>query len=543
MSTKYIFMTGGVCSGLGKGITAAALGRLLKARGYKVTIQKFDPYINQYPGLLSPYQHGEVYVTEDGAEVDLDLGHYERFIDENLSAANSVSAGKIYAEVLNKEVNRAYGGNTIQVIPHITDAIKERVYRAGQNAQSDIIISEIGGTVGDIESLPFLEAIRQTQHDVGYQNVMYIHVTLVPYLDFAEEMKTKPTQHSVKDLLELGIKPDALVCRTEKPIPDEIREKLAKFCHVDKSNVIENIDVCCLYEVPLLLEEERFAEVVCRRLNLDPPPPDLSEWKSLTDKFRGLKDELTIGLVGKYTEFHDAYLSVVEAMKHAGIIYNHKIEIKWVHAEELNDNNAAEYLGGLGGIIMPGGYGDRGIPGLISAVCYARENKIPFLGIGLGMHCALIEFARNVMNRPEADTIEFNPDTSMPIIERIHINRPFEEEPGSTSSTKTLLTMRKGAFPCKLTPGTLTHAAYGEALIYERFRHLFKVSNQYRSDFVKAGIIESALSADGQNVEGFELPGHPWFVGVQFHPEFKSRITRPSPLIKAFVEACLSVIG
>jgi len=534
MNTKYIFMTGGVCSGLGKGITAASLGRLLKARGYKVTIQKFDPYINQYPGLLSPYQHGEVYVTEDGAEVDLDLGHYERFIDENLSAANSVSAGKIYAEILNKEVNRAFGGSTIQVIPHITDAIKERIYRAGQNSRSDIIISEIGGTVGDIESLPFLEAIRQAQHDVGYQNVMYVHVTLVPFLNFADEMKTKPTQHSVKDLLELGIKPDALVCRTEKPISEDIRVKLSKFCHVDESCIIENIDVRCLYEVPLLLEEERFAEIVCKRLHLDPPPPDLAEWRSLTEKFNGLENVLTIGLVGKYTELPDAYLSVVEAMKHAGIVHNHKIEFKWVHAEDITDKNAAKYLNGLKGIIVPGGYGERGVPGLISAVRFARVNKIPFLGIGMGMHCALIEFAQNVMKCPEADSIEHNPETTMPIIELIHLNRPFVENP-------VMLDMRKGAHPCKLTSGTLIHAAYGETLIYERFRHLYKINNQYRTDFTKAGIIESALSADEQNVEGIELPTsmHPWFAGVQFHPEFKSRITRPNPLIKAFIGACL----
>ncbi|MCL2839266.1 MAG: CTP synthase [Defluviitaleaceae bacterium] len=543
METKYIFMTGGVCSGLGKGMTAASLGRLLKARGYKVTIQKFDPYINQHPGLLNPLQHGEVYVTEDGAEVDLDLGHYERFIDENLSVANSVSAGKIYAEILNSEVNRAFGGNTIQVIPHITDAIKERIYRASQNAQSDIIISEIGGTVGDIESLPFLEAIRQTQQDVGYQNVMYIHVTLMPYLGFAGEMKTKPTQHSVKDLLGLGIKPDALVCRTERPLDEEIRQKLAQFCHIDKSCIIENIDVDCLYEAPLLLEEEKFAEVVCKRLNTTPriDPPDLDEWRELTAKVKALKNELTIGLVGKYTALPDAYLSTMEAMKHAGVRYDYKINFKLIDAEKITDKNAAKHLSGLKGIIVPGGYGERGIPGLISAVQYAREKKVPFLGIGLGMHCALIEFAQNVMNRPEADTKEHNPEAEMAVIESIHQNRPFDEGAGNPMATKTMLAMRKGAYPCKLTQGTIVHEAYGETLIYERFRHLYKVNNQYRADFTKAGIIESALSADEQNVEGIELPAsmHPWFAAVQFHPEFKSRITRPSPLIKAFIGACL----
>ena len=536
METKYIFMTGGVCSGLGKGITAASLGRLLKARGYKVTIQKFDPYINQYPGLLSPYQHGEVYVTEDGAEVDLDLGHYERFIDENLSAANSVSAGKIYAEILQKETNRVYEGNTIQVIPHITDAIKERIYRASQNAQSDIIISEIGGTVGDIESLPFIEAIRQTMSDVGYQNVMYIHVTLLPYLDFADEMKTKPSQHSVKDLLALGIKPDALVCRTEKPLSDEIKDKLSKFCNVDKTCIIENLDVRCLYEVPLLLEGEHFAEIVCHRLGLNPPAPDLTEWENLVAQFRDVKDELAIGLVGKYTEFHDAYLSMVEALKHAAITHNVKVRIKWIPAEEITDENAATHLDNLKGILVPGGYGDRGIPGLISAVRYAREKNVPFLGIGMGMHCALVEFAKNVVNRPEADTAEHNPETTMPIIEQTTIpyDRPYDQD-----SPKFMPTMRKGAHPCKVAPNTILHSAYNETLIYERFRHLYKVNNQYRNDLTQHGIVESALSADEQNVEAIELPSHSWFVGVQFHPEFKSRITRPNPLIKAFIGACL----
>jgi CTP synthase len=528
MQTKYIFMTGGVCSGLGKGITAASLGRLLKARGYKVTIQKFDPYINQEPGLLSPYQHGEVFVTEDGAEVDLDLGHYERFIDENLSAANSVSAGKIYWEVLQGERCGKYKGETIQVIPHITDAIKKKIYLASKNAGADIIISEIGGTVGDIESLPFCEAIRQTMSDVGYENVMYIHVTLIPYLNFADEMKTKPSQRSVKDLLSLGIKPDAVVCRTEYALADDMREKLALFCNVEKSCVIENMNVASIYELPLLLEEERFADVVCKRLQLSPPPPDLSEWKSLVEKNKNLQNEITIGLVGKYSELHDAYLSVVEALEHAGIAQNTKVNIKWLHAKEIA--NKDEQLKNLHGILVPGGYGKRDTAGIISAVKYARENKIPFLGIGIGMQCALIEFARNVMNRADANSEEFSAATSMPLIEYI-IRPDVDAAPPK----------RKGALPCKINPDTLTFAAYNENLIYERFRHLFKVNNQYRADLIAAGIIEAAVSRDEQHLEAIELPTHvhPWFVGVQFHPEFKSRITRPSPIIKAFIGACV----
>jgi len=529
MDTKYIFMTGGVCSGLGKGITAASLGRLLKARGYKVTIQKFDPYINQDPGLLSPYQHGEVYVTEDGAEVDLDIGHYERFIDENLSAANSVSAGKIYWEVLHGELSGKYKGATIQTIPHITDAIKERIYRASKNAGSEIIISEIGGTVGDIESLPFIEAIRQTARDVGQENVMYIHVTLIPYLNFADEMKTKPSQNSVKDLLSFGIKPDALVCRTEYPLPDDLREKMALFCNVEKSCVIENLNVPSLYEVPLLLEAEGFGDIVCRRLGLTPPPPDLTEWHALVEKNNNLSNEVTIGLVGKYTELRDSYLSVINALEHAGVAQNTKVKLKLIHAKEITDANAAKKFKGLKGVIMPGGFGKRDTDGLISAVKYARENNVPFLGIGLGMQLALVEFARNVMGNPNAATEEINPDSDMLLIE--HITKPATEEKSRPK--------RKGAFPCKLTSDTKIFAAYGENLIYERFCHLFKVNNQYRAALAEAGVIEAAISADEQHLEVFELASHPWFVGVQFHPEFKSRITRPSPIIMAFVGACL----
>jgi len=534
MQTKYIFMTGGVCSGLGKGITAASLGRLLKARGYRVTIQKFDPYINMFPGMLNPDQHGEVYVTEDGAEVDLDLGHYERFIDENLNAGNAVTAGRIYTEVLNAERRGDYKGSTIQVIPHITNAIKERICRAGDN--SDIIISEVGGTVGDIEGLPFLEALRQIMYDKGYANVMYVHVTLVPYLSFADEIKTKPSQHSVKQLLSLGIRPDALVCRTERPLEDDMKDKLALFCNVDRECIIENANVDCLYEVPLLLEDENFAEIVCKRLQLDPPPPDLTEWRGLVNRYKSATGTVNIGLVCKY-ELRDAYLSVFEALKHAGIHHNVNVNTLVIHAEDINDTSAPNYLAGLDGILIPGGYGSRGTPGLICTARYARENKIPFLGIGKGMQCAVIEFARNIAGLPGADSIEDNADTPTPVIELIP--RPASVPQVETDAKHP---MRRGAQPCKLTPDSLTHAAYNEALIYERFRHMYRINNQYRGQLQDAGLLQTATSPDEQHVEAVELPTsiHPWFVGVQFRPEFKSRITRPSPLFKAFLGAAVN---
>ena len=533
MQTKYIFMTGGVCSGLGKGVTVASLGRLLKARGYRVTIQKFDPYINMFPGMLNPGEHGEVYVTEDGAEVDLDFGHYERFIDENLNSGNSVSTGRIYTEVLNTERRGGYKGSTIQVIPHITNAIKEHIYRAGGN--SDIIISEIGGTVGDIESLPFLEAIRQVMYDKGAANVMYVHVTLVPYLSFADEMKTKPSQHAVKELLSLGIRPDALVCRTEKPLNTDLKDKLALFCNVEKDCIIENGNVDCIYEVPLLLEKERFADIVCKRLQLDPPQPELTEWASLVSKYNTAGKTVTIGLVSKY-ELRDAYLSVLEALKHAGIAHNVKVKIKMIHAECIWDDNTASHLADLDGIVIPGGYGGRGVQGQISAAKYARENKIPFLGIGQGMQCAAIEFARNVAGITDANSAEDKSETSAPVID--HITPPAMD-------AETKPPMRKGAQPCKLDPDSLIYAAYGEALIYERFRHLYKLNNQYRGELKAHGLVEAAYSPDNQFVEAIELPKsqHPWFVGVQFRPEFKSRITRPSPMFKAFVGAVLGMVG
>ena len=529
MQTKYIFMTGGVCSGLGKGITAASLGRLLKARGYRVTIQKFDPYINMYPGMLNPEQHGEVFVTEDGAEVDLDLGHYERFIDENLYAGNSVSAGRIYGEVLSNERRGDYMGSTIQVIPHVTDVIKEHIRHAGGG--TDIIISEIGGTVGDIESLPFLEAIRQIMYDEGAANVMYVHVTLVPYLAFADEMKTKPTQHAVKELLSLGIRPDAIVCRTEKPLTADLKKKLSDFCNVDKDNIIENANVDCIYEVPLLLEEERFADIVCKRLLLNPGEPELTEWAGLVAKYKAISKTVNIGMVCKY-ELPDAYLSVHEALRHAGIVHNVKINTRRINAEGINDGNAAGHFDGLDGIVIPSGYGGRGFEGQISAAKYARENKIPFLGIGQGMQSAIIEFARNVAGITGAGSAEDKGNTSVPVIN--HINPPAKD-------AETKPPMRKGAQPCVLNPESITYTAYGTGLVHERFRHLYKLYNLYREELTKHGLVEAATSPDNQFVEAVELPKgeHPWYVCVQFRPEFKSSITRPSPLFKAFLGATL----
>ena len=529
---KYIFMTGGVCSGLGKGLTAASLGRLLKARGYKVTIQKFDPYINMHPGLLSPYQHGEVYVTEDGAEVDLDLGHYERFIDENLGVNNSISAGKIYWEVLNKERQGAYKGATVQIIPHITDSIKERICLASQDAQSDIIISEIGGTVGDIESLPFLEAIRQISQDKGYANVMYIHVTLVPYLSFADEMKTKPSQTSVKDLMSLGIKPDAIVCRTEHPMPEGMRQKIAMFCNVGEEYVIENMDVESLYELPLLLEDQKFADVVLNRLSLENRPADLEEWRNLVSREKQITKTIDIALIGKYTELRDAYISMVEALKHAGITNDLNVNIKWINARELDEETVATLLNNVSGILMPDGYGQNGVDGLIAAANYARIKKIPFLGIGLGMQSAMLEFARNVIGLTDAESAEENLDAATPVFKYV------DSQDGNITGEKPK--MRLGAHHCKLAEGSLLQQAYNQNEIYERFRHLCKLNNLYRADFTNHGMIEAAVSHNEKQVEAIELPTttHPWFVGVQFRPEFRSRLTRPSPLIESFLKAC-----
>ncbi len=529
---KYIFVTGGVVSGLGKGITAASLGRLLKARGYKVTNQKFDPYINIDPGTMSPYQHGEVFVTEDGAETDLDIGHYERFIDENLTINSNITSGKIYWSVLRKERKGEYLGTTVQVIPHITNEIKERISRAGASSGSDIVITEIGGTVGDIESLPFLEAIRQLSHEVGRENVLYIHVTLVPVLTLSGEMKTKPTQHSVKELLTIGIQPDVIVCRTERPMSPEMRDKLSLFCNVDTDSIIENRDSDSLYEIPLHLEAEHFAQTVLQKLKLPDCPPDLSEWKSIVDRQKSIDKSVTIALVGKYVELHDAYLSVVESLNHAGIHLGADVNINWIDAESLELGNVAEILAGVDGILVPGGFGERGNEGKIKAVCYARENGIPFFGICLGMQCAVIEFARNVLNWKTANSSEMDPDTKQHVIHIMPEQADIEDKGG---------TMRLGSYPCRLQKGTHSHDLYQEDLIYERHRHRFEFNNQFKQDFLDNGLVVAGVSPDERLVEIVELDKtrHPWFVGAQFHPEFKSRPNRAHPLFLGFVQASL----
>ncbi len=535
MDKKYIFITGGVVSGLGKGITAASLGRLLKARGYKVTIQKFDPYINIDPGTMSPYQHGEVFVTDDGAETDLDIGHYERFIDENLTVNNNITTGKIYWSVLNKERKGEYLGATVQVIPHITNEIKERVYRAAKTTQSDIVITEIGGTVGDIESEPFLEAIRQVSYDVLKENVLYIHVTLLPYLNKTGEMKTKPTQHSVKELLSIGIQPDIIVCRTENDISKSSKEKLALFCNVDKDCVIQNIDCDSLYEVPLLLEKENLAKIVCRKLNLKDKTPDLKDWIDVVEREKNLKNLVTVGLVGKYVNLHDAYISIVESLKHAGIYTGSNISIKWINSESLENipkEEIAKKLKGIDAIIVPGGFGERGVEGKILAVQYARENKVPFLGICLGMHCTVIEFARNVLNLKDAHTFEIKKDTKNPVIDIM----PEQKDIAGLGGT-----MRLGAYPCKIAKNTFAMDSYNEELIYERHRHRYEFNNEYRDAMQKKGLVISGLSPDEKLVEIVEIDKnmHPFFVGVQFHPELKSRPNKPHPLFKSFVAVAL----
>ncbi len=532
MNTKYIFVTGGVVSGLGKGITAASLGRLLKARGYKVTIQKFDPYINIDPGTMSPYQHGEVFVTDDGTETDLDLGHYERFIDESLNVHSNITTGKIYWSVLNKERKGEYLGATVQVIPHITNMIKEKVYSAGKDSNADFVITEIGGTVGDIESEPFIEAIRQVAGDVGRENVVYIHVALIPYLKMSGEMKTKPAQHSVKQLLSVGIQPDIIVCRTEYEISKESKEKLALFCNVDKECVIQNIDCDSLYEVPLLMEKEHLAQIVCKKLNVECGEPDLADWLAVIEKERALKDTVEIALVGKYVELHDAYLSIVESLHHAGINCGANVNIRWVNAEDVEKNGTEAELKGVSGILVPGGFGVRGVEGKISAVKYARENKIPFLGICLGMHCTVIEFARNVLGLKDAHTSEIMPDTANPVIDLMPDQKNIANLGG---------TMRLGAYPCKLAEGSFSRECYGTAEISERHRHRYEFNNNYRYEMEKAGLVIAGISPDNRLVEIVEMQKdvHPWFVGVQFHPEFKSRPNKPHPLFNGFVGAAI----
>ncbi|TBL72623.1 CTP synthase [Paenibacillus thalictri] len=526
--TKYIFVTGGVVSSLGKGITAASLGRLLKNRGLKVTIQKFDPYINVDPGTMSPYQHGEVFVTDDGAETDLDLGHYERFIDINLSKNSNVTTGKIYSSVIAKERRGEYLGGTVQVIPHITNEIKERVFRAGREAHSDVVITEIGGTVGDIESLPFLEAIRQIKSDIGRDNVMYIHVTLIPYLKAAGEVKTKPTQHSVKELRSLGIQPHVVVCRTEHPLTDEMKRKLALFCDIDANAVIENNDAETLYEVPMMLRAQGLDDIVVNHLKLTTTPPDMTEWEKLIDRVKSLKHTTEIAIVGKYVALHDAYLSIVESLSHAGIDCNTEVKIRWVNAEEVYDHNVDELLGGVQGILVPGGFGDRGIEGKVSAIRYAREKKIPFFGICLGMQVAVVEIARSLANLEGANSSEINPTTAYPVIDLLPEQKDIEDLGG---------TMRLGLYPCKLAEGSLAMKCYEDELVYERHRHRYEFNNEYRDLIESAGLKVSGTSPDGRLVEIVEYPDHPWFLAVQFHPEFTSRPNRPQPLFRHFVRA------
>ncbi|MGR6117841.1 CTP synthase [Aeribacillus composti] len=529
--TKYIFVTGGVVSSLGKGITAASLGRLLKNRGLNVTIQKFDPYINVDPGTMSPYQHGEVFVTDDGAETDLDLGHYERFIDINLNKYSNVTTGKIYSAVIKKERRGDYLGGTVQVIPHITNEIKDRVFRAGRETNADVVITEIGGTVGDIESLPFLEAIRQMKNEAGRKNVMYIHCTLVPYIKAAGEMKTKPTQHSVKELRSLGIQPNVIVVRTEMPISQEMKDKIALFCDIEPKAVIECRDADILYSVPLALQEQNLDQIVCDYLDLQCGQADMTEWIELVNKVRNLSKTVKIALVGKYVELQDAYISVVEALKHAGYYYDADVEIDWINAEHVTKENVADLLQGAEGILVPGGFGDRGVEGKIIATQYAREQKIPFLGICLGMQVASIEFARNVLGLKGANSSEIDPNTPYPIIDLLPKQKEVEDLGG---------TLRLGLYPCKLKVGTKAYEAYNDEVIYERHRHRYEFNNEFRQQMEEAGFVFSGTSPDGRLVEIIELQDHPWFVASQFHPEFTSRPTRPQPLFREFIHASLN---
>ena len=531
MSVKYVFVTGGVVSGLGKGITAASLGRLLKARGYKVTMQKFDPYINIDPGTMNPIQHGEVFVTDDGAETDLDLGHYERFIDESLDKNSNVTTGKIYWSVLQKERHGDFGGGTVQVIPHITNEIKSRFYRAKSADEDRIAIIEVGGTVGDIESQPFLESIRQFQHDVGHENAILIHVTLIPYLRASGEMKTKPTQASVKELQGMGIQPDVIVCRSELPLDNGIKDKIALFCNVPSDHVLQNLDVEYLYEAPLAMEKEHLAQVVCDCLKLDCPEPDLEDWKAMVNALRHPTKEVNIALVGKYIQLHDAYISVVEALKHGGIAQHATVNIKWVDSELLNNSNVEEVLGDMDGILVPGGFGDRGIEGKITAIEFARIRKIPFLGLCLGMQLSVVEFARHVVGYNDAHSIELDPNTTHPVIALLPEQDGIEDIGG---------TLRLGSYPCVLDKSSLAYKLYGEETIHERHRHRYEFNNDYRKVLTENGMMLSGISPDGRIVEMVELPDHPFFIGTQAHPELKSRPNRPHPLFRGFVEAAVA---
>jgi len=534
MAVKYVFVTGGVVSGLGKGITAASLGRLLKARGYRVTMQKFDPYINIDPGTMNPIQHGEVFVTEDGTETDLDLGHYERFIDESLDKNSNVTTGKIYWSVLQKERRGDYGGGTVQVIPHITNEIKSRFHRNYSEDETRIAIIEVGGTVGDIESQPFLESIRQFQHEVGHENAILIHVTLIPYLSASQEMKTKPTQASVKELQGMGIQPDIIVCRSEHPLEEGMKDKIALFCNVPKKNVLQNLDVDVLYEAPLAMEKERLADVVCDALKLKNEVPDLSDWTEMVEALKKPEREVRVALVGKYTQLHDAYISVVEALKHGGIKSRASVDIKWIDSETVTKDNVEELLSDVDGVLVPGGFGNRGIEGMITAINYARVNKVPFLGLCLGMQLSIVEYARYVVGYSDANSIELDPNTNHPVIALMPDQENIEDIGG---------TLRLGSCPCVLEEGSVARELYGKAEITERHRHRYEVNNDYRKVLLENGMKLSGISPDGRIVEMCELPEHPFFVATQAHPEFKSRPNRPHPLFRGFVAATVKHKG
>jgi CTP synthase len=530
--TKFVFVTGGVVSSIGKGIVAASLGRLLKSRNYSVSILKLDPYINVDPGTMSPFQHGEVFVTDDGAETDLDLGHYERFTDTSMSRLNSVTTGSIYQAVINKERQGKYQGATVQVIPHITNEIKDRIHRVAKNTNPDVVITEIGGTVGDIESLPFLEAIRQFRKDVGKNTAIYMHVTLIPWIPASGELKTKPTQHSVKELRSLGIQPDVLVCRCDRPITSSIKEKISEFCDVPSEAVITSQDASSIYEVPLILEQEGLAEQVLELLNIEKREPDLQEWKDLVQEMKSPTHVVNIAIVGKYIQLNDAYLSVVEALGHAGIASSAEVNLTWVSAEDIELNGSAKYLSQVQGILVPGGFGTRGVDGKIQAIQYARENKIPFLGLCLGMQCSIIEWGRNIVHLERANSGEFDPETPNPVINLLPEQQDVVDLGG---------TMRLGLYPCRLSPNTLAYSLYNQEVVYERHRHRYEFNNAYRNQFLETGYVVSGTSPDGRLVEIIEFKDHPFFIATQFHPEFHSRPSKPHPLFFGFIKATLDL--
>jgi CTP synthase len=525
---KYIFVTGGVVSSLGKGIASSSIGLLLKQRGLRVILQKFDPYLNVDPGTMSPFQHGEVFVTDDGGETDLDIGNYERFLDRNLSEDRSVTTGKVYQAVIQRERTGGYLGKTVQVVPHITDEIKSRIKAAGEDGEIDVVITEIGGTIGDIESLPFLEACRQMRLDVGAENCVFVHLTLVPYIKAAKELKTKPTQRSVKNLLEIGIQPDVLLCRTEVPIGPDIKDKIALFCNVSQKAVIEARDVASIYHVPLHLHREGLDDILVELMKLDVPGPDLKEWEAMVRRLNNVEDDVKIAVVGKYVQIVDAYKSIIEAFTHAGVHNDVHVDIRWVDAEDIEIKGAREVLGDVTGVLVPGGFGERGIQGKLDAVQYARENNVPFLGICLGLQCSVIEFARSVCGITDADSSEFNPNVKNPVIDLMEDQRSIDKKGG---------TMRLGAYPCKIKPDTLAEACYGCPDISERHRHRWEVNNDYRDTFEKHGLVFSGTSPDGHLVEIIELKEHAYFIAVQFHPELKSRPNRPHPLFFNLVKA------